>query len=117
MPILVVIFFNQEVEHSIANLPRPVRIKKAAFRSHQYLRTSVMFKVPVKNGVDCQDSVETSGGSAKHVHKHNSEINGASARSQEKKRQGDAPLYEILLCNISHGLHYGFYTYFCPIWL
>ncbi|KAB5577183.1 hypothetical protein PHYPO_G00207020 [Pangasianodon hypophthalmus] len=83
-------FKEKEVEHSIAKLPRPVRIKKTPFRSRQSFRSSVIFKAPVKNGVDRQDSVpsiEASDGSAKHTHKHKSGINGASSRSQEETRE------------------------------
>lgn len=80
------ILFNQEVEHSIAKLPRPVRIKKTSCSSRQSF-----FKPPVKNGVERQDSIEASGGSAKHTHKRKSEINGASSRSQEETRECKDP--------------------------
>lgn len=84
---LTFIKFNQEVEHSIANLPRPVRMKRTTLRSCQALRTSINSKAPAKNGVDRQDSVpaiDTSRGAAKHTHKRRSEINEASSRSHEE---------------------------------
>ncbi|KAF4087036.1 hypothetical protein AMELA_G00091330 [Ameiurus melas] len=83
-------FKEKEVEHSMAKLPHPIRIKKTSFRSRQSFRTSVIFKAPVKNGVDRLDSVpsiEASSGATKHTHKHKSEINCASSRSQEETRE------------------------------
>ncbi|KAM9486769.1 nostrin [Clarias gariepinus] len=80
-------FKEKEVEHSIANLPRPVRMKRTTLRSCQALRTSINSKAPAKNGVDRQDSVpaiDTSRGAAKHTHKRRSEINEASSRSHEE---------------------------------
>ncbi|KAK3543589.1 hypothetical protein QTP70_023919, partial [Hemibagrus guttatus] len=83
-------FKEKEFEHSIVKLPRPVRIKSTAFRARHSFRSSVIFKGPVKNAVDCQDSVpsvEASSRSAKYTHKHKSEINRASSRSQEETRE------------------------------
>ncbi|XP_058249635.1 nostrin isoform X3 [Hemibagrus wyckioides] len=83
-------FKEKEVEHSIVKLHRPVRIKSTAFRSRQSFRSSVIFKAPVKNGVDSQDSVpsvEASSRSAKYTRKHKSEIDRASPRSQEETRE------------------------------
>ncbi|KAK2849957.1 hypothetical protein Q7C36_008740 [Tachysurus vachellii] len=88
-------FKEKEVEHSIVKLSRPVRIKTTPFRSRQSFRTSVIYKASVKNSVECQDSVpsvEASGGSVKYTHKHKSEINRPSSRSQEEAREGEGEL-------------------------
>lgn len=87
------ILFKQEVEHSIAELLRPVQIKTTAFRSRQSLRTSVVYKPPEKNGVQVP-SVETSAGVGKHIHKH--EIYGASSSSREEARESKDPLTSSL---------------------
>ncbi|XP_076859059.1 nostrin [Brachyhypopomus gauderio] len=61
---------DKDCEHSIVKLSRPIKLKKTPFRSRHFLRTSIIYKGPAKNGdprLDPGPSAHVSSGSAEPV--------------------------------------------------